>query len=510
MEVQRTCEVTATPVEYVKARCTCKRAGRCQPERGAEKYGDSGKLLDRAIRGFEDLLFSSPQLLRTFLLPCIWRTAGDVFADHKIQCPLWRVTGHNEEKQVNNTTEQKTKGEQMEKRLFTSESVTEGHPDKMCDAISDAILDALMEQDPMSRVACETATTTGIVMVMGEITTKAYVDIQKIVRETVREIGYDRAKYGFDCDTCGVLTAIDEQSADIALGVDKALEAKQAGEKHMTEEELDAIGAGDQGMMFGFASNETEEYMPYPISMAHKLARRLTEVRKNGTLKYLRPDGKTQVTVEYDENDKPVRLDAVVLSTQHDENVTQEQIHEDIKKYVFDEIIPADMVDENTKFFINPTGRFVIGGPHGDSGLTGRKIIVDTYGGYARHGGGAFSGKDCTKVDRSAAYAARYVAMNIVAAGLADKCEIQLSYAIGVAHPTSIMADTFGTGKVSNEKLVEIIRENFDLRPAGIIKMLDLRRPIYKQTAAYGHFGRQDVDLPWEKLDRVEDLKKYL
>ena len=361
----------------------------------------------------------------------------------------------------------------MEKRLFTSESVTEGHPDKMCDAISDAILDALMEQDPMSRVACETATTTGIVMVMGEITTKAYVDIQKIVRETVREIGYDRAKYGFDCDTCGVLTAIDEQSADIALGVDKALEAKQAGEKHMTEEELDAIGAGDQGMMFGFASNETEEYMPYPISMAHKLARRLTEVRKNGTLKYLRPDGKTQVTVEYDENDKPVRLDAVVLSTQHDENVTQEQIHEDIKKYVFDEIIPADMVDENTKFFINPTGRFVIGGPHGDSGLTGRKIIVDTYGGYARHGGGAFSGKDCTKVDRSAAYAARYVAKNIVAAGLADKCEIQLSYAIGVAHPTSIMADTFGTGKVSNEKLVEIIRENFDLRPAGIIKMLD-------------------------------------
>ena len=398
----------------------------------------------------------------------------------------------------------------MEKRLFTSESVTEGHPDKMCDAISDAILDALMEQDPMSRVACETATTTGIVMVMGEITTKAYVDIQKIVRETVREIGYDRAKYGFDCDTCGVLTAIDEQSADIALGVDKALEAKQAGEKHMTEEELDAIGAGDQGMMFGFASNETEEYMPYPISMAHKLARRLTEVRKNGTLKYLRPDGKTQVTVEYDENDKPVRLDAVVLSTQHDENVTQEQIHEDIKKYVFDEIIPADMVDENTKFFINPTGRFVIGGPHGDSGLTGRKIIVDAYGGYARHGGGAFSGKDCTKVDRSAAYAARYVAKNIVAAGLADKCEIQLSYAIGVAHPTSIMADTFGTGKVSNEKLVEIIRENFDLRPAGIIKMLDLRRPIYKQTAAYGHFGRQDVDLPWEKLDRVEDLKKYL
>ena len=395
----------------------------------------------------------------------------------------------------------------MERRLFTSESVTEGHPDKMCDAISDAILDALMEQDPMSRVACETATTTGLVMVMGEITTKAYVDIQKIVRETIREIGYDRAKYGFDCDTCGVLTAIDEQSADIALGVDKALEAKQAGEKHMTEEELDAIGAGDQGMMFGFASNETEEYMPYPISMAHKLARRLTEVRKNGTLKYLRPDGKTQVTVEYDENDKPVRLDAVVLSTQHDENVSQEQIHEDIKKYVFDEIIPADMVDENTKFFINPTGRFVIGGPHGDSGLTGRKIIVDTYGGYARHGGGAFSGKDCTKVDRSAAYAARYVAKNIVAAGLADKCEIQLSYAIGVAHPTSIMVDTYGTGKLSNEKLVEIIRSNFDLRPAGIIKMLRLRRPIYKQTAAYGHFGRNDLDLPWEKLDKVELLK---
>ncbi len=395
----------------------------------------------------------------------------------------------------------------MERRLFTSESVTEGHPDKMCDAISDAILDALMEQDPMSRVACETATTTGLVLVMGEITTKAYVDIQKIVRETVREIGYDRAKYGFDCDTCGVITAIDEQSSDIAMGVDKALEAK---ENRMSEEELDAIGAGDQGMMFGYASNETEEYMPYPISMAHKLARRLTEVRKNGTLKYLRPDGKTQVTVEYDENGKPVRLDAVVLSTQHDENVTQEQIHADIKKYVFDEIIPADMVDENTKFFINPTGRFVIGGPHGDSGLTGRKIIVDSYGGTARHGGGAFSGKDCTKVDRSAAYAARYVAKNIVAAGLADKCEIQLSYAIGVAHPTSIMVETFGTGKLSEEKLVEIIRENFDLRPAGIIRMLDLRCPIYKQTAAYGHFGRNDLDLPWEKLDKVDTLKKYL
>lgn len=395
----------------------------------------------------------------------------------------------------------------MEKRLFTSESVTEGHPDKMCDAISDAILDALMEQDPMSRVACETATTTGMVLVMGEITTKAYVDIQKIVRDTVREIGYTRGKYGFDADTCGVITAIDEQSADIALGVDKALEAK---ENKMSDEELDAIGAGDQGMMFGFATNETEEYMPYPIALAHKLARRLTEVRMNGTLSYLRPDGKTQVTVEYDENDKPVRLDAVVLSTQHDPDVTQEQIHEDIKKYVFDEILPADMVDADTKFFINPTGRFVIGGPHGDSGLTGRKIIVDTYGGYARHGGGAFSGKDCTKVDRSAAYAARYVAKNIVAAGLADKCEIQLSYAIGVAHPTSIMVDTFGTGKLSDTKLVEIIRENFDLRPAGIIKMLDLRRPIYKQTAAYGHFGRLDLDLPWEKLDRADALKKYL
>ena len=398
----------------------------------------------------------------------------------------------------------------MEKRLFTSESVTEGHPDKICDAISDAVLDALMEKDPMSRVACETAITTGLVLVMGESTTNAYVDIQKIVRETVREIGYDRAKYGFDCDTCGVITAIDEQSKDIALGVDKALEAKEAGEKNMSEEELDAIGAGDQGMMFGYATNETEEYMPYAISLAHKLARRLTQVRKDGTLPYLRPDGKTQVTVEYDENDKPVRLDAVVLSTQHDENVTQEQIHKDIKKYVFDEILPADMVDGDTKFFINPTGRFVIGGPHGDSGLTGRKIIVDSYGGYARHGGGAFSGKDCTKVDRSAAYAARYVAKNIVAAGLADKCEIQLSYAIGVAHPTSIMADTFGTGKLTNERIVEIIRENFDLRPAGIIKMLDLRRPIYKQTAAYGHFGRNDLDLPWERLDKAEMLKKYL
>ena len=398
----------------------------------------------------------------------------------------------------------------MEKLLFTSESVTEGHPDKMCDAISDAILDALLEQDPMSRVACETATTTGLVLVMGEITTSAYVDIQKIVRETVREIGYDRAKYGFDCDTCGVITAIDEQSKDIALGVDKALEAKEAAESDMSEEELNSIGAGDQGMMFGFATNETEEYMPYSISMAHRLARRLTEVRKNGTLNYLRPDGKTQVTVEYDENDKPVRLDAVVLSTQHDENVSQEQIHADIKRYVFDEIIPAHMVDENTKFFINPTGRFVIGGPQGDSGLTGRKIIVDSYGGYARHGGGAFSGKDCTKVDRSAAYAARYVAKNIVAAGLADKCEIQLSYAIGVAHPTSIMVETFGTGKLSDDALVQIIRSKFDLRPAGIIKMLDLRRPIYKQTAAYGHFGRNDLDLPWERLDKVELLKAYL
>ena len=395
----------------------------------------------------------------------------------------------------------------MEKRLFTSESVTEGHPDKMCDAISDAILDALMEKDPMSRVACETAVTTGMVMVMGEITTKAYVDIPKIVRDTVREIGYTRAKYGFDADTCGVITTIDEQSTDIAMGVDKALEAK---ENKMSEEELDAIGAGDQGMMFGFASDETEEYMPYPIALAHKLALQLTKVRKDGTLTYLRPDGKSQVTVEYDENDKPVRLDAVVLSTQHDPDVTQEQIHADIKKYVFDPVLSAEMVDENTKFFINPTGRFVIGGPHGDSGLTGRKIIVDTYGGYARHGGGAFSGKDCTKVDRSAAYAARYVAKNIVAAGLAKKCEIQLSYAIGVAHPTSVMVDTFGTGKVSDTRLVEIIRENFDLRPAGIIKMLDLRRPIYKQTAAYGHFGRNDLDLPWEKLDKVDVLKKYL
>ena len=395
----------------------------------------------------------------------------------------------------------------MEKLLFTSESVTEGHPDKICDQISDAILDAMLEQDPMSRVACETCTTTGLVMVMGEITSNAKVDIQNIVRDTVREIGYTRGKYGFDADTCAVMVALDKQSTDIAMGVDKALEAK---EHTMSEEEIAAIGAGYQGMMFGFATNETEEYMPYPIALAHKLARQLTKVRKDGTLPYLRPDGKTQVTVEYDEKGKAVRLDAVVLSTQHDPEVTQEQIHEDIKKYVFDVILPAEMVDEHTKFFINPTGRFVIGGPHGDSGLTGRKIIVDTYGGYARHGGGAFSGKDCTKVDRSAAYAARYVAKNLVAAGIADKCEIQLSYAIGVANPTSIMVDTFGTGKLSNSRIVEIIRDNFDLRPAGIIRMLDLRRPIYKQTAAYGHFGRNDLDLPWEKLDKVDTLKAYL
>ena len=393
----------------------------------------------------------------------------------------------------------------MEKRLFTSESVTEGHPDKVCDAISDAILDACMENDPMSRVACETAVCTGFALVTGEITTNAYVDIQKIVRDTVKEIGYTKSEYGFDGNTCAVLVAIDEQSSDIAMGVDKALEAKQ-GE---LQDDLDT-GAGDQGMMFGYATNETEEYMPYPISLAHKLALQLTRVRKDGTLKYLRPDGKSQVSVEYDENGKPLRLEAVVLSTQHDEDVTQEQIHEDIKKYVFDPILPKELLDEDTKYFINPTGRFVIGGPHGDAGLTGRKIIVDTYGGYARHGGGAFSGKDCTKVDRSAAYAARYVAKNIVAAGLADKCEIQLSYAIGVAQPTSIMVDTFGTGKVADEKLLTAIRENFDLRPAGIIKMLDLRRPIYKQTAAYGHFGRNDLDLPWEKLDKVDVLKKYL
>ena len=395
----------------------------------------------------------------------------------------------------------------MEKRLFTSESVTEGHPDKICDAVSDAVLDAMMAQDPMSRVACETCTTTGMVMVMGEITTKANVDIQNIVRTTLEEIGYTNADYGIDAKTCAVLVTLDKQSEDIALGVDKALEAK---ENTMTDTELDAIGAGDQGMMFGYATNETEEYMPYPIALAHKLARKLTDVRKNGTLKYLRPDGKTQVTVEYDEAGKPVHLNAVVLSTQHDPDVTQQQIHEDIRKYVFEPVLPKELIDENTKFFINPTGRFVVGGPHGDSGLTGRKIIVDTYGGYARHGGGAFSGKDCTKVDRSAAYAARYVAKNIVAAGLADRCEIQLSYAIGVAYPTSVMIDTFGTGKLSDERLVEIIRENFDLRPAGIIKMLNLRRPIYKQTSAYGHFGRNDLDLPWEKTDKTEVLKKYL
>ncbi len=393
----------------------------------------------------------------------------------------------------------------MEKLLFTSESVTEGHPDKMCDAVSDAILDACMAQDPMSRVACETASCTGFVLVTGEITTKAQLDIPSIVRKTVLEIGYDDGKKGLDGNSCAVMVALDQQSADIAMGVDKALEAKEGS----LTDDLDT-GAGDQGMMFGYASNETEELMPYPIALAHKLALKLTEVRKNGTLKYLRPDGKTQVSVEYDENGKPMRLEAVVLSTQHDEDVTQEQIHADIKKYVFDPVLPAELVDAGTKFFINPTGRFVIGGPHGDAGLTGRKIIVDTYGGMARHGGGAFSGKDCTKVDRSAAYAARYVAKNIVAAGLADKCEIQLSYAIGVAQPTSIMVDTFGTGKLSDEKLVEIVRENFDLRPAGIIKMLDLRRPIYRGTAAYGHFGRTDIDLPWEHTDRADVLKKYL
>lgn len=378
------------------------------------------------------------------------------------------------------------------KRFFTSESVTEGHPDKMCDAISDAVLDELLKQDPMSRVACETVTTTGLVMVMGEITSNAYVDIQKVVRDTIREIGYTNAEYGFDADTCGVLTAIDEQSADIAMGVDRALEAK---EHNLSDEEIEAIGAGDQGMMFGYATNETKTYMPYPIELAHKLALQLTKVRKDGILPYLRPDGKTQVTVEYDEKDKPFRLDAVVLSTQHDPDITQGQIQLDIKKYVFDEILPGGMVDENTKFYINPTGR---------------KIIVDTYGGYARHGGGAFSGKDCTKVDRSASYAARYAAKNIVASGLAEKCEVQLSYAIGVAQPTSIMVDTFGTGKLSDERITEIVRENFDFRPAGIIKELTLRRPIYRQTAAYGHFGREDVDLPWERLDKANELKKYL
>lgn len=398
----------------------------------------------------------------------------------------------------------------MEKLLFTSESVTEGHPDKICDQISDAILDELLKQDKMSRVACETAITTGLVLVMGEITSNANIDVQAIVRDTIREIGYDDTAKGFDANTCGVMVALDKQSTDIAMGVDKALEAKVASENEMNEEELEAIGAGDQGMMFGYASNETEEYLPYPIALAHKLARRLTQVRKDGTLSYLRPDGKTQVTVEYDENGKPAHLNAVVLSTQHDANVSQEQIHKDIKKYVFDEILPKNLIDENTKYFINPTGRFVIGGPNGDSGVTGRKIIVDTYGGMARHGGGAFSGKDCTKVDRSAAYAARYVAKNIVAAGLADKCEIQLAYAIGVAHPTSIMIDTFGTGKISDEEIVDIVRDNFDLRPAGIIKMLDLRRPIYKQTAAYGHFGRNDLDLPWEKTDKADKLRGYL
>ena len=395
----------------------------------------------------------------------------------------------------------------MEKLLFTSESVTEGHPDKVCDAVSDAILDACMAEDPMSRVACETASCTGFVLVTGEITTKAHLDIPAIVRKTVNEIGYNDARTGFDGNTCAVMVALDQQSPDIAMGVDKALEAR---ENKMSDEQIEAIGAGDQGMMFGYATNETEDFMPYPISLAHKLARQLTKVRKDGTLSYLRPDGKTQVSVEYDEAGKPVRLEAVVLSTQHDDDVTQEQIHEDIKKYVFDPILPKEMVDKDTKFFINPTGRFVIGGPHGDAGLTGRKIIVDTYGGYGRHGGGAFSGKDCTKVDRSAAYAARYVAKNLVAAGLAEKCEIQLSYAIGVAQPTSINVDTFGTGKLSSEKLVEIVRENFDLRPAGIIKMLDLRRPIYRPTAAYGHFGRNDLSLPWEALNKVEDLKKYL
>jgi len=395
----------------------------------------------------------------------------------------------------------------MERRLFTSESVTEGHPDKICDQISDAVLDALLEQDPYSRVACETCTNTGFVLVMGEITSKANVDIAQIVRDTVIEIGYDASEKGFDGNTCSVMVALDKQSADIAMGVDRAFEARTGEDEDAA---IEAIGAGDQGMMFGFATNETEEYMPYSAALAHKLAKKLTEVRKNGTLKYLRPDGKTQVTVEYDENGKPARLDAIVVSTQHASEISQEQIHEDIRKYVIDKVVDANMIDEKTEIFINPTGRFVIGGPNGDSGLTGRKIIVDTYGGYARHGGGAFSGKDCTKVDRSAAYAARYVAKNIVAAGIADKCEIQLSYAIGVAHPTSIMVDTFGTGKLSDEKIVKVIRENFDLRPAGIIKMLDLRRPIYKQTAAYGHFGRNDLNLSWESLDKVDILKKYL
>ncbi len=393
----------------------------------------------------------------------------------------------------------------MDKFIFTSESVTEGHPDKICDNISDAILDACMAQDPMSRVACETATCTGFVLITGEITTKAQVDYAKIARETIVDIGYDDSAKGFDGNTCAVLVALDQQSADIAMGVDKALEAK---ENQMTDEQLEAIGAGDQGMMFGYATNETEEFMPYAISLAHKLTKKLTEVRKDGTLPYLRADGKSQVSVEYDENGKVKRLEAIVISTQHDEKVTQDQIHKDIRKYVIDAVVDASMVDANTKIYINPTGRFVIGGPQGDAGLTGRKIIVDTYGGSARHGGGAFSGKDCTKVDRSAAYAARYVAKNIVAAGLADRAEIQLSYAIGVAQPTSVLVDTFGTGKVSDEKLTEAVRKVFDLRPAGIIKMLDLRRPIYKQTAAYGHFGRNDLNLPWEQTDKAEELKK--
>ncbi|WP_044930842.1 methionine adenosyltransferase [Butyrivibrio sp. AC2005] len=394
-----------------------------------------------------------------------------------------------------------------EKFIFTSESVTEGHPDKICDNISDAILDACLAQDPMSRVACETTACTGFALITGEITTKAVVDYAKIARETIVEIGYDSSEKGFDGNTCAVMVALDQQSADIAMGVDKAIEAR---ENKMTDEEIEAIGAGDQGMMFGYATNETEELMPYAISLAHKLTKKLTEVRKNGTLPYLRADGKSQVSVEYDENGKPIRLEAIVVSTQHDEKVTQEQIHADIRKHVIDAVVDASMVDDNTKIYINPTGRFVIGGPQGDAGLTGRKIIVDTYGGAARHGGGAFSGKDCTKVDRSGAYAARYVAKNIVAAGLADKCEVQLSYAIGVAQPTSVLVDTFGTGKVSNEKLVAAVRELFDLRPAGIIKMLDLRRPIYKQTAAYGHFGRNDLNLPWEKTDKAEELKKIV
>jgi len=393
----------------------------------------------------------------------------------------------------------------MNKRLFTSESVTEGHPDKICDAISDGVLDAMLAQDPMSRVACETAITTGLVLVMGEITTKANVDIQSVVRKTINEIGYDSSEKGFDANTCGVMVALDKQSTDIAMGVDKSLEAKEN-----EDAAIESIGAGDQGMMFGYASNETPELMPYPIALAHKLTKKLTEVRKNGTLPYLRPDGKSQVTVVYDENGKPVALDAVVLSSQHSADVTQEQLHADIKKYVFDEVLPKELITADTKFYINPTGRFVIGGPNGDSGLTGRKIIVDTYGGYARHGGGAFSGKDCTKVDRSAAYAARYVAKNVVAAGLAERCEIQLSYAIGVARPTSVAVDTFGTGKLSDLELAEIVQKHFDLRPAGIIKMLDLRRPIYQQTAAYGHFGRTDIDLPWEKTDKVGELKAYL